>query len=464
MNGFWRLISMSAVIFAGSRTTVLARHVTAPQQSDTPVEVILDNEIRIAFEDVIENEDGTSLWLYTVEELPEAKDLKYWVLEIPDCASILNADPEPWQDVYPDEGSGLSGIRWDVDREFPAGTFGVTLEGQLIPGTRQVAAKAAPMGRGEITGPECAVVNLPIANPDNYAVDQDTTLGVATLSGLLINDEPGEGGTLTANLSSGPTNGTLQLEVDGSFVYEPQAGFIGQDIFSYTALEGENESVPATVTIDVLDPQGPPEANDDSYETEGGTALSVAAPGVLENDGPGSGGNLEAVLVEPPAQGMLELNGDGSFTFTPAVNFYGVETFQYLARRNSNDSPPAMVTIKVLDLAPPTVTWTSPVASGETFEVEDEFVVLEVASEDNDAVSTVIFQRWDAVREVYVTIAILDQAPYRVEIDPIELNLAWNQVYAIALDPSGNESIHEYIWLYRVGMTKIFLPLANKGP
>ena len=60
------------------------------------------------------------------------------------------------------------------------------------------------------------------------------------------------------------------------------------------------------------------------------TPLTVAAPGVLGNDGDeDSPVTLQASLVSGPAHGTLVLNVDGSFTYTPAANFNGVDGFTY---------------------------------------------------------------------------------------------------------------------------------------
>jgi VCBS repeat-containing protein len=69
--------------------------------------------------------------------------------------------------------------------------------------------------------------------------------------GFLANDAAGGGGTLSAELVSGPSHGTLTLNADGSFTYTPAAGFTGTDSFTYQASDGILTSNIATVTIAV---------------------------------------------------------------------------------------------------------------------------------------------------------------------------------------------------------------------
>src|SRR6185369_6638864 len=61
----------------------------------------------------------------------------------------------------------------------------------------------------------------------------------------------------------------------------------------------------------------------------------VTAPGVLTNDTPVFGTNLTVSLVTGPTNGGLTLNSNGSFSYLPATNYYGRDSFTYQA----NDGP-----------------------------------------------------------------------------------------------------------------------------
>src|SRR5439155_11019019 len=67
----------------------------------------------------------------------------------------------------------------------------------------------------------------------------------------------------------------------------------------------------------------PPKAVADAYSMSQGGSLAISAPGVLANDTDAEGDILSAVLVSGPAHGVLALNGDGSFTYTPSAGFSG---------------------------------------------------------------------------------------------------------------------------------------------
>ncbi len=111
----------------------------------------------------------------------------------------------------------------------------------------------------------------------------------------------------------------------------------------------QSAAVSASAQISVKDFL-PPVANNDSYAADENTALSVAKPGVLGNDTDPNNASLMAVVGASPAHGTLTLNADGSFTYTPAANFVGTDSFTYKASDGLETSGTATVTITV---APP---------------------------------------------------------------------------------------------------------------
>ena len=96
----------------------------------------------------------------------------------------------------------------------------------------------------------------PVAAPDSYTINQDTTLHVAA-QGVLGNDTDVDADTLTALLTSPASHGNVALNANGSFSYTPNAGFAGTDSFNYKANDGHVDSNIVTVPIHVLDTQPP---------------------------------------------------------------------------------------------------------------------------------------------------------------------------------------------------------------
>jgi hypothetical protein len=107
-----------------------------------------------------------------------------------------------------------------------------------------------------------AVNNAPVANADpNYTTPRNKTLTVTEAQGVLVNDTDVDSprSFLRAVLKSGPANGTLTLNTNGSFTYTPKNGFVGVDTFKYVANNGmwaddttvplSPDSSPATGTV-----------------------------------------------------------------------------------------------------------------------------------------------------------------------------------------------------------------------
>ncbi len=117
----------------------------------------------------------------------------------------------------------------------------------------------------------------PIARNDSYAAEDNTTLTVAA-PGVLANDD--NGGTRTAVLWGDPGHGDVTLNADGSFVYVPDSGYVGNDSFTYRLEIDGVPSKPATVSITVNQVNDPPVALDDSYSTTQDGTLVVGGVGV----------------------------------------------------------------------------------------------------------------------------------------------------------------------------------------
>jgi ELWxxDGT repeat protein len=79
-----------------------------------------------------------------------------------------------------------------------------------------------------------------------------------TVRGVLTNDTDPEGGPLSAILVTPPSDGTVTLSSNGSFVYTPNADFCGTDQFTYKANDGTADSNTATATITVNPVNDPP--------------------------------------------------------------------------------------------------------------------------------------------------------------------------------------------------------------
>ncbi len=131
-----------------------------------------------------------------------------------------------------------------------------------------------------------------------------------------------------------------------------------------------SDTATTTATIAAA-PNVPPVATDDAYATDEDVTLNVPAPGVLGNDSDADGDALTAVLDTTTANGTLTLNGDGSFSYVPNLNFNGTDSFTYVANDGADNSNVATVTITVNGVND------APVAADDAY-VTDEDTVLDV--------------------------------------------------------------------------------------
>jgi hypothetical protein len=241
---------------------------------------------------------------------------------------------------------------------FPLTQYGVELPaaktidavlnvGVEAPGQYALYDRALNLTNGSATGGGMltylvagAAVGQPTAvndpgTPGDYTIAEDgslTTIAAGSPPGVLFNDTAGTGpGPMTASLVSDVSAGALLLYSDGSFDYTPNVDFNGTDIFTYVANDGGPDSNTATVTITVNPLNDGPTAMPDAYDAIVDQMLSVAAPGVLENDIDVDGDGLTAAQTGIAPPGLLALASDGGFDYTPFGAAGAIETFDYEA-------------------------------------------------------------------------------------------------------------------------------------
>jgi VCBS repeat-containing protein len=190
------------------------------------------------------------------------------------------------------------------------------------------------------------VNDAPVAVGNSYSTNEDAQL-VVSVPGVLGNDSDADGNPLTALLVTGPAHGTLVLDTDGEFTYTPAPNYNGPDSFTYRVSDGTLTSGAVTVSLSVTSINDAPVAAADSYTATEDTPLTIAAPGLLVNDSDTEGSSLTAAKVANPAHGSVTVNANGSFTYTPAANYNGPDSFTYRVSDGSVNSATVTVSITV---------------------------------------------------------------------------------------------------------------------
>jgi hypothetical protein len=161
---------------------------------------------------------------------------------------------------------------------------------------------------------------------------------VSPAPGVLGNDNSNGGGAMTATLVATTSNGTLTLNADGGFVYQPFPNFLGTDSFTYQAVNAGGASNIATATINVLNtttPQPPTGLVVDSVE---GTLVTVRFTAPLFGPAP-TGFVLKGGIL--PGQVLAELPTGHTapiFTFTAPIGSFFIRMHTLTASGESGPS------------------------------------------------------------------------------------------------------------------------------
>ena len=219
------------------------------------------------------------------------------------------------------------------------------------------------------------VNDAPVATDDNAETSEDAPVVIDVLS----NDSDPDGDALSIDSFEQPANGTVVQNAGGTFSYTPNADFNGTDTFTYTVTDGNGGTSTATVQVVVASVNEAPDANKDKATTEEGESVVIDA---LANDTDPDGDALTIESFKQPKHGTVELNDDGTFTYTPDDGFSGRDKFYYTVSDGHGGTDQAKVYIKVEPGQPDN---RAPDANKDRFEAESgEPVVLDVLANDTD--------------------------------------------------------------------------------
>ncbi len=121
---------------------------------------------------------------------------------------------------------------------------------------------------------ETATVSIDIAavNDAPVALDQTVSTQVDVRLDVLLSGTDVDGDALQFDIVSFASHGTLSGFIP-SLIYIPEGGFVGEDSFTFVVFDGIEESLPATVRIQV-NPAGPMTVFWDDFETDQGWVVN----------------------------------------------------------------------------------------------------------------------------------------------------------------------------------------------
>ncbi len=268
-------------------------------------------------------------------------------------ATKTDSFPDPNGDNKADPGETVS-YEINISNTGPDAATGVTLSDTIDPNTTLVP------GSLKIS---------PLAFADNYNAAQATPLSVGA-PGVLGNDT-GLPTPTAVPIAGGATTGggTVTLNADGSFLYNPAPAFTGNDTFTYTATNGQapNDSATVTITVDAAP------AVTTTNPTNGATGIATNA-NIIVNFTEAVDVTTSSFTIECPAPGNLQpfaVSGSGtnSITLNPTADLPQGTTCTVTVVANqvsdsdTNDPPDNMAANFVFSFttdAAPAVTTTNP--------------------------------------------------------------------------------------------------------
>ena len=184
------------------------------------------------------------------------------------------------------------------------------------------------------------------------AIAEDSGARLITQAELLSNANDVDGDPLTAqNLSISAGSGTLVDNLNGTWTYTPALNDDTAVSFSYDITDGTATINSGTASLDITPVNDAPVAGDDIYIIDEDTTLAavVGVDDLLLNDSDLDGDTLSVVTtpIADVSNGVLVLNTDGTFTYTPNPDFNGLDGFIYQVVDGKGGSAQGSVTITI---------------------------------------------------------------------------------------------------------------------
>jgi len=191
-------------------------------------------------------------------------------------------------------------------------------------------------GPGGTSAP--ATVTLMVATPGAPTVAGDSAAAAYNAPTPIDLSASITGVHTSLTVATPPSHGTTSV-VGDVVTYTPATGYFGPDSFTYTATGPGGTSAPATVTLTVAAPSAPVAAS-------AAVAVGYEAPQVIDLSGAITGVHTSIAVGTAPAHGAVSVAGD-VVTYTPAMGYFGPDSFTYTATGPGGTSAPATVTLTV---------------------------------------------------------------------------------------------------------------------
>jgi len=237
------------------------------------------------------------------------------------------------------------------------------------------------------------VNDTPAPAADARLINENTFVDI----NVRANDTDIDGDALTVSAVGSAANGTTAINPDGTVRYTPNADFFGVDSFSYTVSDGAGGSANATVTVTV---NNIPEARYDRAVTIEEQAVTFQ---VVANDKELDGDALFVSAVSQGAHGSVAIAGSGQVTYTPTLNFVGVDSFTYTVADGRGGFDTETVTVTVEEVVDDGELMVNPVSAAG---LQDETTIAALA----DGGWVVVYHQYTG-KDIYARVFGSDGVP-----------------------------------------------------
>ncbi|MEJ3959851.1 Ig-like domain-containing protein [Brachymonas sp. G13] len=202
------------------------------------------------------------------------------------------------------------------------------------------------------------VNDAPTASDVSATLDEDT--GVRAQLPTYTDHDPFD--VIKYSIVTEPEHGSAIVYPDGRYYYYPNPDYHGVDSFTYAVDDGQGGRNVYTINLTINSIEDAPVTSHDYKTLDEDTQLTSKVPTAREPEGD----PVTYSLSTKPLNGSLKMTADGSYTYVPNANFYGSDSFTYIASDDKGNSNTATIHLYINPVND------APIASNTTISINED--------------------------------------------------------------------------------------------